>query len=414
MPNKRSRIYTLITTLVLMLLISSSAFASIPKDTASLGSGNILSGAVGSGASEAAAQMTAHLGDDSARQIAAAIIGAAAAKATGGNAYTGASTAIEGEKNNRQLHQSEIDRAKKYARQFKEWVKQTEGIDITEEEAEGRLMRQMLRWADYQTAKSDDFRQDQAVTSFLGKNSIKVTEAEYYNPNINMDIRQHNLESYAKGEAQSQSGLTPQQIKEKNRPYEVLGKTAIAAGTLYILAPSLVSIASEVAAFVQSPLIYCTTNPTNCTKAIEESIYTIAGVPNPTSTVSNIASTEAKAVKAAASEVNAASSAADALRLRTQLAFQEAGVLTQEGKLTAEAIQDATRIRLKDGVIQNPSIVKTLTQDGSKIEDWAKYYTRSVSMPNGQSMQIHFYQNIKTGKIDYSSVDYKVKEVVKP
>ena len=35
-------------------------------------------------------------------------------------------------------------------------------------------------------------------------------------------------------------------------------------------------------------------------------------------------------------------------------------------------------------------------------------------MPNGQSMQIHFYMNTKTGKIDYETKDFKVKGVVEP
>lgn len=35
-------------------------------------------------------------------------------------------------------------------------------------------------------------------------------------------------------------------------------------------------------------------------------------------------------------------------------------------------------------------------------------------MPNGQSKQIHFYKNEKTGKVDYSTQDYKVKDIVNP
>ncbi|CAO4846599.1 MAG: hypothetical protein CNLJKLNK_01354 [Holosporales bacterium] len=107
--------------------------------------------------------------------------------------------------------------------------------------------------------------------------------------------------------------------------------------------------------------------------------------------------------------IRSAESAADALRLKTELAFKEANILTYEGKLTQEAIQGAKKISLKDDIIKNPKIVQELTKDGSNIADWAKYKTESVSMPNGQSMQIHFYKNDKTGRIDYVTKDFKVK-----
>ena len=100
-------------------------------------------------------------------------------------------------------------------------------------------------------------------------------------------------------------------------------------------------------------------------------------------------------------------------QLKTTLAFEEAGILTKEGKLTQQAINNARKIDLADGVIKNQTIVKELTKDGSNIKDWAKYTTGSITMPNGQRLQIHFYKNV-TGKVDYTTQDYKVKGVVKP
>lgn len=96
------------------------------------------------------------------------------------------------------------------------------------------------------------------------------------------------------------------------------------------------------------------------------------------------------------------------------MAFQEAHVLDGSGKLTPQAIGLSKHIPLKDEVIGNPIIVRSLTQDGSKIIDWKKYKTPSVLMPNGQSKEIHFYKNDVTGAIDYSTVDFKVKNLVKP
>lgn len=103
-----------------------------------------------------------------------------------------------------------------------------------------------------------------------------------------------------------------------------------------------------------------------------------------------------------------------ALKLRTELAFKEAGILTNDGKLTKKAIANSELVVLSDGVIRNPDVVKVLTKDGSKITDWKKFSTQSILMPNGQSMQIHYYKNVRTGKIDYETKDYKVKDEVKP
>ncbi|MEK6697470.1 MAG: hemagglutinin repeat-containing protein [Nitrospirota bacterium] len=267
---------------------------------AKYGGGNAFSGAVGAGAAELSRDMTRKL-SDAEQQWASVIIGATAAKLTGGNSsevMTGAATALDGEKYNRQLHQHEIDRAKKYAKQFQKWVKDKEGLDITEDEAEGRLMRQMLRWADYETAKTDGFREDRQVTSFMGKNSVQVTAEEYYNPYINMDVRLRNLDSYAHAQTQQSRGLTPQEWREKNLPHEILGKTAVVAAGGYVLWPALSAVGAEVTAFLQNPVGYCLANPFGCMGVTEAGIYTAAGVEaSPASVVPNLGpvATEARA-----------------------------------------------------------------------------------------------------------------------
>lgn len=97
-----------------------------------------------------------------------------------------------------------------------------------------------------------------------------------------------------------------------------------------------------------------------------------------------------------------------------ELAFKDANILNVDGALTEEAIKNSRIISLGDGVIKNPKVVSVLTRDGSKIEDWDKMTTESIKMSNGQSMQIHFYRNNKTGKVDYETKDFKVKGEVKP
>ena len=95
--------------------------------------------------------------------------------------------------------------------------------------------------------------------------------------------------------------------------------------------------------------------------------------------------------------------------LRTELAFKDAGILDHNGFLTQNAIERSKVLKLKDGYIRNPEIIRVLTKDGSRIEDWEKMTTESIKLPNGQSNQIHFYKNSKTGKIDYETKDFKVK-----
>jgi filamentous hemagglutinin len=101
------------------------------------------------------------------------------------------------------------------------------------------------------------------------------------------------------------------------------------------------------------------------------------------------------------------------LRLSTQLAFEEAGILTKGGAgLTKEAVSASRIIPLSDGVLQNRAVVAELTKDGSKIEDWGKFTTQSVSLPSGQRSQIHFYMNKVTGELNLN-IDFKVKGEVK-
>ncbi|WP_081496482.1 hypothetical protein [Herbaspirillum sp. YR522] len=71
------------------------------------------------------------------------------------------------------------------------------------------------------------------------------------------------------------------------------------------------------------------------------------------------------------------------------------GCLWRE-RFTTQEIKSSDAILLADGVIKNPSVVRELTSDGANIADWGKYTTQSVTMPNGQSMQLHYYMNSVT------------------
>jgi hypothetical protein len=95
-------------------------------------------------------------------------------------------------------------------------------------------------------------------------------------------------------------------------------------------------------------------------------------------------------------------------RLKTIHAFQQAGILTQDEKLTPYAIAKVKLAEGKKFKINNPTVIRELTADGSHIDDWKKFKTPSIELSTGQHVQIHYYKNIKTGKVNYTHKDYKV------
>jgi filamentous hemagglutinin len=100
------------------------------------------------------------------------------------------------------------------------------------------------------------------------------------------------------------------------------------------------------------------------------------------------------------------------LRLKTTLALQDAGILNESGKLTESAIKTSELAMRPGSTLSNPSVVKALTKGSSSISDWEKLTTRSVEMPTGQRIQVHFYRNKITGEVNYTHPDFKVKNPV--
>jgi filamentous hemagglutinin len=159
----------------------------------------------------------------------------------------------------------------------------------------------------------------------------------------------------------------------------------------------------------------CAANPVLC--ANEAAIIgseVLAGVNGMPGTGASVATGNIAEATNSGATAGSAADMTTAAQLRTQLSLQQAGILDSNGQLTAQAIKRSDAIPLADGVIKNPTVVSELTSDGSNIADWGKYTTQSATMPNGQSMQVHYYMNSVTGKVDYVTPDFKVKGVVKP
>lgn len=94
--------------------------------------------------------------------------------------------------------------------------------------------------------------------------------------------------------------------------------------------------------------------------------------------------------------------------LNYKLGLQEAGTLDLNGDLTQNAIQNADVV-IPGQNLTNPAVISELTKDGSSMSDWAKMST-DVTLPSGQRVQVHFYENIVTGEVN-TAIDFKISDV---
>ena len=150
--------------------------------------------------------------------------GAAIGYAAGGNVGT-AAVGANVDWNNRQLHPSEY----KLAEQYADIV--ASRLNISKEEALGRIIRHMQRTVDYATAKADNFRTDDAIISILGANNLPKQEQHYTNPNYNKQYIQNYVRDFNLANKYNYLGKTPTQ----SRDYKVgvvtdIGKAALNSG----------------------------------------------------------------------------------------------------------------------------------------------------------------------------------------
>jgi filamentous hemagglutinin len=190
----------------------------------------------------------------------------------------GAAAAFNADANNRQLHPDDY----KVARDNAKLV--AKKLGITEDEAEGRIVRQLQRNVDGATAQQDAGKRDEPIISILGcgllKCDAKSSDPNYWNPAYNAEYIKPNQSSYDKGVAQSNAGLTPQQMEERNnRAGAPIAKAGAVILGGYILAPTVAVIGTELIAFGRNPVVYCTANPTACIGAVDVAAGTAAGVP---------------------------------------------------------------------------------------------------------------------------------------
>lgn len=86
---------------------------------------------------------------------------------------------------------------------------------------------------------------------------------------------------------------------------------------------------------------------------------------------------------------------------------EAASIFEPSGHLKKEFVDEAKFLKLEGG-ISNKYVIDILTKDGSNLNDWGKFVTKSeIRSPVG-NIQVHFYKNKINGKVIYD-IDYKSK-----
>jgi RHS repeat-associated protein len=93
--------------------------------------------------------------------------------------------------------------------------------------------------------------------------------------------------------------------------------------------------------------------------------------------------------------------------LEMQMSREEADAISSKAGYLKPEVIDSARLIIRGEDLGNRNLIQQLTMDGSRLEDWGKYSTKTYRSPSGP-FQVHFYYNKTTGRMDYG-VDYKVK-----
>ncbi len=107
-----------------------------------------------------------------------------------------------------------------------------------------------------------------------------------------------------------------------------------------------------------------------------------------------------------------ADNVSNAIKLKVQLALQEAGILDSAGKINPKAIRiEEKALSEKNARIGFVDTVSMLSQTDNNMENWIKLKTIPVKLSTKRSVEVHYYYNINLNVINYS-IDYKVKPLV--
>jgi filamentous hemagglutinin len=146
------------------------------------------------------------------KQGLAQVVATGLGAAVGGGA--GAVAGLNVEANNRQLHQSEYDLAKRNAKLI------AEKLGISEEVAEGRIVAELQRNSDQQTADATGGKHDYEIRSIIGCQNLNCkgyeVDPQYPNHDYNSQYITQNQDAYDAGREQLGTGMTSGELKDSN------------------------------------------------------------------------------------------------------------------------------------------------------------------------------------------------------
>ena len=156
------------------------------------------------------------------------------AVASGGSA---AGAALNSDLNNRQLHQDQYDYAKKNAKQVAAELSRREGREVSADEAEGRMVAEMLRNSDQTTNQAAGGVHDYVLRGIVGClnlacNLASTNSVAYMDSTINQQYIPPNSNSYAKGLSFNDYGQTYNQLVTGNVKNNPIGATVAGAGMI--------------------------------------------------------------------------------------------------------------------------------------------------------------------------------------
>ncbi|MEX3949950.1 hypothetical protein AB4Y40_19625 [Paraburkholderia sp. EG287B] len=136
---------------------------------------------------------------------------------------------------NRQLHPDEYALAKKNAKLV------ADKLGISVQEAEGRIIAEILRNSDKQTAEASGGKHDWEIRSIVGCQNLNCDgykkDPNYANHDYNSQYITQNQGAFDVGQIQLGSGLTDAELRQKNLVYERAGKLATTGVACLVAGP---------------------------------------------------------------------------------------------------------------------------------------------------------------------------------
>jgi len=161
-------------------------------------------------------------------KIVANVIATGAGTAVGGGA--GATSAANVDRYNRHLHPDEYAMAKKDAKVV------AQKLGISEEAAEGRIVAEILRNSDQQTADAAGGTHDYEVRSIVGCQNLNCngykTDPQYANHDYNSQYIAGNQSAYNAGQSQIGTGQTYNDLVKSNIKNDPVGATLAGVGMI--------------------------------------------------------------------------------------------------------------------------------------------------------------------------------------